>query len=274
MMTLLAMAACLPVAEDRIEARHFGGAWPAFAALGGAAAGLAPAPGARRVFHFAELSRLAARHGLKPPAGEICFERPTRTLTRAAVLAAMQSAFPEARITVGEISRYPAPEGELVFPREGLRDGLWRGWVRYGGNRRFLVWACAEVRVRVRRVVAAGPLLPGRPIEAAQLREETAETVPSSTPWVAGVEEAIGRKPRRRIAAGAPLRLDLLEAPRQVERGDLVTVRVENGAAVLTLRAWAESAGNRGDAVRLRNPESNRLFTARIEGAGRAKVSR
>src|SRR5574340_76762 len=238
MMMMLALAACLPVAGDRIPARDFGAAWLAFAALGDVAAGYAPAPGVRRIFHVAELARLAAKHGVAAPEREICFERPMRSLTEADVLAAMRRVFPEARIAVREISRYPAPAGDLVFPREGFHaDGLWRGWVRYGGNRRFLVWARVDVRVSVRRVVAAEELRPGRAIESRQVREETAEIVPGPVPGVAGAELAAGHKPRRVITAGTPLRLDVLEAPRQVERGDPVEVRAESGAAVLTMRA-------------------------------------
>ena len=59
-----------------------------------------------------------------------------------------------------------------------------------------------------------------------------------------------------------------------VHRGERVSVEVTSGAALLRLRADAESAGRIGDAVLVRNPESGKLFQARVEGKGKVVVQK
>jgi hypothetical protein len=155
-----ALAGCVPVEGDKITARDLAEAVPAFSILSGdTVVGLAPAPGARRIFRAAELRRLAAKHGLTlEAAGETCAERPMVELDRARVLAAMRSSLddPEASIELVELVEFRVPRGEIEFPLGGLRKPpsrqpdaavLWSGSVRYGEGRRYPVWA----RVRVNR---------------------------------------------------------------------------------------------------------------------------
>ena len=81
---------CLPVRGERILAGDLARAVPAFAGLAPELVlGYAPAPGARRVYGAAELSRLARRYGLAAEPGmEVCFARPLETLTSERVAAA------------------------------------------------------------------------------------------------------------------------------------------------------------------------------------------
>ena len=60
---------------------------------------------------------------------------------------------PEARIEILETSRQAGPRGETVFPRSGLAAPsparpeaatLWRGYIRYDGERKFAIWARAS----------------------------------------------------------------------------------------------------------------------------------
>jgi flagella basal body P-ring formation protein FlgA len=86
------------------------------------------------------------------------------------------------------------------------------------------------------------------------------------------LDEVVGRVSRRSIRSGLPVFLtDLLE-PLQVQRGDLVQVRVISGAAEIELEAQAESPGRLGDVIVLRNLQSQKTFRARIEGKGRAVI--
>src|SRR5581483_10522048 len=107
-----------------------------------------------------------------------------------------------ARVEILELSRYPVPKGELEFPRAGLlapppaqpqAATLWKGSIRYGGNRRFAVWARVRVLVKMERVVAAEALRTDRPIEATQLRLETFEGFPPRTPPLDTIAQAVGR---------------------------------------------------------------------------------
>ena len=84
MAILLAAASCVAVDGDRILARDLASASAAFATVEpDAELGYAPAPGASRTFHPAELKRMIARHGGTPggEVGPLCIERATLPLS-------------------------------------------------------------------------------------------------------------------------------------------------------------------------------------------------
>jgi flagella basal body P-ring formation protein FlgA len=280
-------ADCLRVAGERILARDVAAVIPAFAALpADEPLGFAPAPGARRVLTARELALLAERRGIKLEAtGGLCVERAARRLDPEQVRAALEAALAasgtpaEARLEIVDFSRYAVPEGELEFARAALpappRAGvavIWRGWVRYVGNRSVAVWARVRLAVSGECVVATQNLGAGRPIEATQVRLERAEWFPFAEAPARDPGQVVGRLPRRWIRAGAPVVLSGLAAPNQVQRGQAIDVEVSSGATQLRFRGRAESGGNAGDAVMVRNPANGRRFAARVEGEGKVVV--
>src|ERR1700761_2518903 len=113
----------------------------------------APMPGSQRVFHIPELQAIATRFRLNTTFDDdICVERAMKPLDAAKVTAAMQSELPSAKIEMLEISNQPAPPGELIFRRSGLRNNavsgtVWMGAVRYAPNREYTVWAKVKLTV-------------------------------------------------------------------------------------------------------------------------------
>jgi len=286
-MMMLMLAACLPLAadSDRITAADLAVAEAGFSAIPpDTPLGYAPAPGVKRTFGFAELSRLARRYSLTLAShAEICIERPVEPLSSAAVLDAMRGSLglADARLEIIECSRYPVPRGLLEFPRGSLQApppaqkqaaALWKGFIRYGGNRRFAVWARVRVGVKMNRVVANQALPAGRAIDASQLRLDAYEGFPLPTPPLDALEQAVGRMPKRSLPAGAALAPGDLESPYDVKRGDSVRVAVVKGEAHLELEGRAEAPGRRGQTIPVLNPATGRKFSARVEGAGRVEV--
>jgi flagella basal body P-ring formation protein FlgA len=272
--------ACLAVSpgSDQILLRDLA---PAFPSLESAApetpVALAPAPGVARVFRVTELRSLAVRLNLPaPPDGEICVTRPVAAPDPARLLAAMRKELPQATIEILGFSRQPVPEGEIEFPVRQLRRGaggaLWLGYVHYGGNHRFTIWAKVKVLVAVERVVAVGDLPSGQPIRAAQLAAQTRQEYPASEPFARSIDEVAGKWPRLPIRDGTAIRTDLLENPRDVVRGDTVRVEVRDGGAHLELEATAEGSGAFGEIISVLNPISKKRFPARVEGKGRVSV--
>jgi flagella basal body P-ring formation protein FlgA len=276
-----ALAGCLAVgaAHDQVLADDLAAAFPEWAAVPpGTPLGLAPAPGVQRVFRLPELHRLAERWNLSPvPDRELCVTRPVAVLTADRLLAAMQKELPAARIELLDFSRMPAPEGALVFPVAGLRQGLaggyWNGYVAYGGTHRFTLWARVKVRVASARVIAAEDLKPGLPLDAAQLRVEAREEVPAAG-FAGTVEEVAGKAARRAISRGTALRLEWLEPAKAVLRGETVQVEAVHGGARLKLECVAEASGAIGEIIPLRNPVSKQRFQARVESKGRVVVTK
>ena len=274
------LAACLAVsaASDHVRAGDLATAEEAFAALDpNTVISLAPAPGVKRVFSVAELRRIATRLGTpSAPRGDLCVERKTARLDPAHILAAIQSQAPHAELKLLDFSRTPAPEGELEFPRNGLRRApggayFWNGAVRYAGGRRFCVWVKIAARAPAPVVVAAADLRPGHAIETAEVRLETRDTL--FTPGVTNtLDRVIGKWPRRLVRAGTPIEPQWLEPAPEIARGDAVKVEVWSGSARLELDARAESAAAAGQPVAILNPLTRKRFLARVVGKGRVSV--
>jgi flagella basal body P-ring formation protein FlgA len=281
---LAAAPACVTTSGDRILAAELAAELSEFSALPPETAlGYAPAFGAKRILGTEQLVRFAKQHGVELTAGKaICVERATRILIPEELLAAMRATFDaqNVRLSIVDFIRTPVPLGETVFPRQGLPasapggDGpvLWRGYVQYAPGRKFPIWARIKVSAQLSRIVAVVDLEPGRPADERQVRVEEMEGYPRNAPGPR-VEDVLHKAPRRLIKAGDEVIPSLFVEVRSVARGEKVQVEVQSGSARLTMEGRAESAGDVGGTISVRNLQNGRLFSARVSGKGRAVVN-
>lgn len=282
-LVLMALAAgCYPVAGPLIQGRDLKNASAGFEQLAAdAAIAQAPRPGSRRFFEPDELAGIARAHALpRREFARLCFERSSSPLKDPDLIAAMREALdaPDAAIEIVAKSQTGVPEGRTVFVRRALPEPsasggtvVWHGHVVYDGGQ-LPIWAEARIRVRQQRLVAASQLRAGRQVGPGDVRLEEADGFPSRVPWVRNPTEAVGRIVRRPIASGSPVLAGDLEIPKDVEKGQLVSVEVRSGGAIVRTELAAESAGSRGETIRLRNPASGKTFQARVEDKGRVVV--
>ena len=280
MLLALLAAACFSVSGPNITAKEIAAAVPGYVPADASVAfGYSPAPNVQRVVHPAELNRFLAQEHFAGtmPASDICFERPTTALSEAAAAAAMKRALGgDAQIEIVELSRFPAPAGEVVFPREDIGAppvALWRGYVRYDSDKKFVVWARVKVTVHATRMIALEDLKPGVPIHTSQVALVQIDEFPNRRTTPTSLDKIEDALPRRYISANTPLWTDSFDPPNAVTKGDRVSVLVRSGLAQLTLDAEAQTSGRAGDVVAFKNPESGKLFRARVEGPGKAIVS-
>ena len=279
-LAVFALAGCLSVAPDaaNIQAGDLAAVLPA---LGGdnTPVSATPAAGAPRIFGIPELRRIASRFRLSgEPERPICFERPLAPPDPARLLEALRRQLPDGRIEILDYCRTPAPAGEMEFPLTGLRragsEAFWSGSIRYGGGRRFAIWARVRVSVAQSRVLAVEALRPGPAILAGQLRLQTLQVFPAEKVFASSLQQVAGNAARVPIQAGVPVRLDWLSPAPDVVRGDRVVVEVHSGAAYLKLEATAEASGSVGTVIPVTNPISKKRFPARVEGKGRVSVGK
>ncbi len=160
--TVFSFAGCLSVSGDRITAKDVSRAVPEFAALPESASiGFAPLPGAHRGFSGAEIQRIGSEFGIKTEFRDwVCFEWPMQRLDREDLLKAMRTTLGSDGVEIEEYSLFPAPPGTIVFPVSGLNASMWRGYVQYGGDKRFNIWAKVKldpsVAARARADVVGG----------------------------------------------------------------------------------------------------------------------
>jgi flagella basal body P-ring formation protein FlgA len=271
--------ACLPVSGDQILGKDLARADAVFSAINPAQSlGYSPAPGYRRVFTLQQLQSIAESAGIPgTPERELCFELPMSPPRAEDAIESMRKEYPEAQIEIVDMSRFPVPEGAVIFPVSGLQrsanvPALWRGYVDYGSGRKFSIWARVNVTVRAARVIATETVRAGQLIQAEHVRMENYEGPPLEPGFAAAVDQVAGRVSRVFVAAGSAIKAANLESPHEITRGEVVTVQVHNGAAHITLQALAKSSGRRGETVQLLNESSGKQFRATVEGTGRAVV--
>jgi len=275
-------AACLPLNSDWIYGRDLAAAVPALTGLPpDLPVSYAPVPGLERVFRPPELRQLARAHRLPVPAtlGNACFAWPVVPLAAESVRQAIETTLAgrNPQIEIAGQSLAPVPKGELIFPLAGLsafsgHATIWKGYVRYTSTRRFSTWANVRIAIREPHLVAAAALSAGVAPAAEQIRAEPYQGPLLREMPLTDVSQLTGLVACRAIASGVTLLAGMFEAPKEVERGDLVTVLVENGAAHLETQGIADQAGRRGDIISVHNPRTGRPYRARIAGRGTVLV--
>ena len=235
---LLAVAAgepeqCHAIDREYILARDVAAMVPAFAQLSADfSLGYVPLSGEPRILKGIDLQNIARNRGVEMAAApaDVCFKRrtfvPSTDQLRDAMMAGL--GIPDAKIEITSSSQHRAPSGEVVFPRAGLqftenqKDLLWRGYVRYGEDRRFDMWAKVRITATMIRVVAAANISAGKPIQVSQLRLETGEDSPLDETVVRSLEDAAGFVAKTPLHKTAVIRKNQIERAPDVARGDLV----------------------------------------------------
>ena len=278
-------AECSKVTSEYITGRDLADAFPALNRIPpDTIIGYAPLPGSKRIFHPGDVLSIARRNNiLIETAPDMCFEWPMHALDRDAVLKVMQLSLQmaSARIDLAEISGFPVPDGRLEFLSKDLGKPalpdqaspvLWRGSVIYAKGRRFRVWARVRITAPCSRLVATESLKSGDSIKAAQIKEEVGTCFPNLAQRGLAPSEAVGQVALRAIPAGGEIRPGLLAAPYAVNQGDEIAIEVRSGSTRLAFNARAQTSGRAGDLISVRNPESKKLFRARVEGKDKAIV--
>jgi hypothetical protein len=160
----LGIAACQNVSTDKITVGDLARVIPEFASVPASTQlGYAPTPGACRIFTAGDIQRMAARYNVATDFKDtVCFEWSLRQLDTVELTEALQRSGNKGEIV--EHSMFPVPAGEIVFPpqtagRPPQGPMLWRGYIRYAGDRRIYIWA------KVKMDSAPVDVLPGDRVE-------------------------------------------------------------------------------------------------------------
>lgn len=163
----------------------------------------------------------------------------------------------------------PPLDRHLVLPRcprpEPFLPAGVRPWGRIQAGIRCTVgehWSLtvpARVQVQGSAVFSARPLSRGRPITAADLETRPADLTELGAGVLTDPAGALGREVSVALAAGIPLRGDMLRNPVVVQYGQTVSVVFEeNGLRVVSEGKALGNAGI-GDALKVRSPSGKVL---------------
>ena len=107
--------------------------------------------------------------------------------------------------------------------------------------------------------IQRGDVIGARDIEMIQVREKELRG-----DVVISADDLIGMTPRRVMLPGKLIKINELQAPLIVERGDIVTMIFNHGAMTLTSKGKALENGAKGDLVRVANSSSSRTVEALV----------
>jgi flagella basal body P-ring formation protein FlgA len=86
------------------------------------------------------------------------------------------------------------------------------------------------------------------------------------------LEEIVGKKLKRPLRQGTPLDVGSVEFPPTIKRGELVTIILRRGAIQLTAQGQALQDGLQGEAIRVRNSNSQRDILGKVVEPGVVRV--
>ncbi|TCW81321.1 flagellar biosynthesis protein FlgA [Burkholderia sp. SRS-46] len=143
--------------------------------------------------------------------------------------------------------------------------------VRCAGERPWTVYLQAKVTVQATYYVAARQIAPGEPLTAADLIARDGDLTVLPQAVITDPSQAIGATALARVAAGLPLRQDMLKSAASVSAGQ--TVRVVAAGPGFTISAEGSALANAapGQSVRVRMA-AGQIVTAIVKDAGTVEI--
>ena len=93
-----------------------------------------------------------------------------------------------------------------------------------------------------------------------------------ATQYITAEADLIGLAPARGLSPFRPIRLGEVAPPMEVDRGDMVTMRLTAGGLSITARGRALDAGSRGSVIRVLNVDSAQTIDVVVLGPGTVAV--
>ena len=167
-----------------------------------------------------------------------------------------------ARASADAISAIPDATGRVG---QGVRFTLWDGDKRVGS-------AVARVMVNGSAIVAARALSRGDAVTAADVRRIAQDLPDMPLRRLPQMDEVVGGRLRRDVAAGELLTPALVQIPPAVRTGDDVTVTVKVGTVEVAGVGRASGTGMVGDVIRVTPRGTRTVHRARIVAAGAVEI--
>jgi flagella basal body P-ring formation protein FlgA len=134
------------------------------------------------------------------------------------------------------------------------------------------VWATATVVVMAEVVITKKPLGRHKPIteDDIELLKMDLAKLPSGV--ITDPEAVLGKRTKRAIGAKTVLRVDQVELPPLVKRGDVVVIIAESGGLKITALGQVKKKGRLGESIPVMNYDSKKILYGRVLDSSTVKV--
>lgn len=162
------------------------------------------------------------------------------------------------------------PSGKIAFQVSVPKHTDWLGAIPFkvavvvDGQKVNRITVPANIEVWSDVVMTTKPLGKYQPIgrDDIQIKKMDLARVPSSV--LVNIDQVLGRRTNRNIAANCILRRDQVEIPPVIKRGDLVQVVAESPLLKISVKAMAKENGIQGDRIKVVNLRSKKAIYAQV----------
>lgn len=134
------------------------------------------------------------------------------------------------------------------------------------------VYVSAQVDVYEDVMASTRPILRGQSIDINDVQVIHQKASKRSQAYFHKPDQIVGMIAKYSIPVGKVFSLQMVEAPRLVQRGEIVTLVAETASLVVRMKGKALSDGAAGDVIKVRNTTSNRVVEGIVSGTGTVKV--
>ena len=185
----------------------------------------------------------------------------------------------QVEIVLRSFSPPSLPEGEveiaILKPTRGITPGLHRFLmsIQVNGQEEARSWIDSDVRVFEEVVIASQPLARYDPLTSENVRLERRNLGELPSQPLTSLEELEGKQMTRPVEVNQVVTVAMVDLPRVVRRGSVVTLVYESAGLHVELPGRAAEAGRIGDRIRVENPSSGRVIEGRILDDRTVKVN-
>lgn len=162
------------------------------------------------------------------------------------------------------------PSGRVTLRVAAPKHNDWKGstpftvQVMVAGERVRRITVPANIEVWSDVIVSVKPLGRHQPIGRSDIRVKRMNLTRVPSNAVLRMDEAIGRRANRNIAADCILRRDQIEMPPIVHRGDIVQVVAQTPALKISVKGMAKQNGGKGERIKVINLRSKKMIYAQV----------
>jgi len=195
---------------------------------------------------------------------------------REAAIAAVQAGNPQLQVRaqpLDERLRLPECGDALKAKPEPGRRKRARVTVACGGPTEWTVYVALEVSEPRPVLTLARSVARGERLQPALLAAQEEDVTALPHGYYTDPAALAGMQLRRPATGGSVITPDMVEAPRLVRRGDLVTVVGRSGAVEVRSQGKALRDGGQGDRIPVENSSSRRVVEGRVTAGGDVEVT-
>ncbi len=132
-------------------------------------------------------------------------------------------------------------------------------------------WITGEFRWWQKVPVARRNLAPNEKLTIDDLELQSKDTT-FATSYASKIEDLLGRTTQQVIAQGSVIDTRFLKVENLVEKGQVIQIQFQGDNFVVSSQAQAEQSGSRGDLIKIKNLDTQKILSGIVLGKGLVEV--